>query len=286
MNHLSTLPGQDGKRFQVAADRFSSLYVIVDTASGNEGDVFALNSAGYSAAYERCNALNYEDAEATGIEAEVFGAAPTAEALAEQAAYEEAVRELRDRIAFERELGDDGEVARLSERLAFFEGKLGDEGAAPVAVPAPTPVPVAPAAVPLTPDAATIEAALFHLEEEARRSRELCADAGDVEGEKIARRSERAYRDAAALLHAGEWHLTFRGDLLVRSGSGRGIWHRVGRVPAASDSWSPIVCSCEWSQKSDGLGPCKHQGFFEGIEQAQDAVIVEADARASFGLAA
>lgn len=159
--------------------------------------------------------------------------------------------------------------------------------------PAPAAPVIAAAPGSLTPTPAQIEAALSTLEADARRAKELCAAAGYAEGAKIARRSERAYRDAAALALAGEWLLTPRGDLLVRSASGRGIWHRVGRVPAASDSgYSPITCSCEWGTKGDGLGPCKHQGLFEGIELAQDALLAEADAaaerdaRGAFGLAA
>ncbi len=185
------------------------------------------------------------------------------------------------------------ELAReqASEPMQMPEGDWLDTNG--MRVPAPTTPPqAAPAPVasrvpaPLTPPAALIEAHLFRLEEDARRGHQLCKDGGDAEGAKIARRSERAYRDAAALLLAGEWHLTNRGDVLVRSGSGRAIWHRVGRVPVAGGEWRPIVCTCEWSEKGDGLGPCRHAALFESVEQAQDEYITELDARATFGAAA
>jgi hypothetical protein len=65
------------------------------------------------------------------------------------------------------------------------------------------------------------------------------------------------------------------GDLLVRSP--RGMWHRVGRVPADGDGYSPVVCSCEWGQKSSHIGPCKHQTLWEGYYGAADAATVQLD---------
>lgn len=189
--------------------------------------------------------------------------------------------------------GGIAEATRAAE--AWAAGQWVAEAAE--AVPALTPAPVAPVipAAPgsLTPNAAQIEAALLALEENARRSRRLCAADGDREGAQIARRSERAYRDAAGDLRMCPWVLTARGDILIASSSRRNVWHRVGRRPVASDSgFSPIVCSCDHGRKSSGLGPCRHAGFFEGVELAQQAMVAEADAaaeadaRAAFGLAA
>lgn len=175
-----------------------------------------------------------------------------------------------------------GDSAAIARKLAALLAARPD--LAPTPAPATPIILVAPAR--LTPSAAQVEAALFRLEEDARRSMRLYQAAGDREGAQIARRSERAYRDAAGDLATGSWLLTARGDVLITSSSRPNVWHRVGRRPAASDSgYSPIVCSCTYGRRSSGLGPCRHQGFYEGVELAQQDMVIDA-AVVAFGLSA
>jgi hypothetical protein len=122
----------------------------------------------------------------------------------------------------------------------------------------------------LTPTAGQIEAALLSIETDASRRERHAHDAGDADGVKLASREAQAARDATALALAGDYRVTSNGDLLVKSP--RGMWHRVGRVPADGEGYSPIACSCDWGTKSSHIGPCKHETLFNGYWQAVDAV--------------
>lgn len=130
-------------------------------------------------------------------------------------------------------------------------------------------------ATPVAPTAAQVEAALLALEEDAARRERYARDGGDVDAAKLAAREAQACRDAAALVLDGAYKVTSAGDLLVKSP--RGMWHRVGRRPADGDGYAPILCSCEWGQKSNGIGPCKHQALWEGYHTAADAALAERD---------
>lgn len=55
------LPNQTG-RYQVAADRVHSEYIVLDTATATELAWHPLSPAGYQAAYEAANRLNTEEA--------------------------------------------------------------------------------------------------------------------------------------------------------------------------------------------------------------------------------
>jgi hypothetical protein len=133
---------------------------------------------------------------------------------------------------------------------------------------------------PIAPTAGQVEAALLSIETDAARRERYAHDAGDGDGIKLAAREAQAARDAAALVVSASYRAMGNGDLLVRSP--RGMWHRVGRVPADGEGYSPVACSCEWGTKSSHVGPCKHEALYDGYYQALDAAVAQLDDEAAY----
>lgn len=134
----------------------------------------------------------------------------------------------------------------------------------------------------ITPDTVrALDAILELLSEQAERERRTATDAGDAEGAALCRNHARAY--AKARFHAarpGCWREMPNGDLLVLSSQAGGTVYTVRRAPRRGDGMTPIVCTCDYGQRSDALGLCWHQALYIAAERLPAALGEARDADA------